>query len=271
MADFGSPTANLPGIDDVLRATSASSTPAPAQPGFIGSALKTGWYGGLSNLANAGRAVSTAVGAPGMGQGMGDWAAQQQANAAQVARPDIDALPFWHPEKLAYQAIQSLPMLAAMTGGTALATAGLAGPDELIAGGAGAAALSAAARTAAIRGAAGAGAAAYPFMVGQNVEAGDQAGQPLDQGAAGKALALDGQQRRVGGEDDDDGPRAGRRRAHRRHDVGADLAADGNAIDTKQIALAIIRLHQRTDGQHVDRLAEGQPVLHELVHAATFG
>ena len=190
MADFGSPTSNLPGIDDVLRATSASSTPAPAQPGFLGSALKTGWYGGLSNLANAGRAVSTAVGAPDLGQSMGDWATQQQANAAASARPDIDALPFWHPEKLAYQAVQSLPMLAAMTGGTALATAGLAGPDELIAGGAGAAALSAAARTAALRGAAGAGAAAYPFMVGQNVEAGDQAGQTLDQGAAGKALAL---------------------------------------------------------------------------------
>ena len=210
MADFGSPTANLPGIDDVLRAQSYGATPAPEQPGFLASALKTGWYGGLSNLANAGRAVSTAVGAPGMGQGMGDWAAQQQANAAPLARPDIDALPFWHPKKLAYQALQSLPMMAAMAGGTALATAGLAGPDEALAGGAGLLALRGAvgvgarsaakaaaaqaartaARTAAIRGAAGAGAAAYPFMVGQNVERAEQEGQPVDQGAAGKALAL---------------------------------------------------------------------------------
>ena len=77
-------------------------------------------------------------------------------------------------------------------------------------------------------------------------------GEP-GRGPAGKPLALDRNERRVGRQNDDDGTfrrlwRDGAfARAMCRHHVGSDLATDRHAIDAQQITRAIVRLHQRTD------------------------
>jgi hypothetical protein len=74
----------------------------------------------------------------------------------------------------------------------------------------------------------------------------------------GEALALVGEQRRVGRDDDDDRARAGRRRrrgtvvvlgaVRRGHLRGRDRLADRHAVDPQPLAPAVVRLDEDADG-----------------------
>jgi hypothetical protein len=154
------------------------SNPAPAsQPGnWLTSGLQKGTGELYAGIGHTIQAAGTVLGVPdvvqgGLGKRLGDNSA---AWAQQASRPDIDALPWYHPERIAYNIAQMVPTLAlAGFGGEAL------GGIKALSG---AGTLASAARAA-------------PFMipgaVGSNVEQ-EEAQHPgaLSQAGAAKALAL---------------------------------------------------------------------------------
>ena len=140
--------------------------PPPPQPdNWLTSGLKSGFLGAVSGLGGAVQAGSTALGMPGIAASGQRVAAGAGAAAQQAARPDIEALPWYHPERIAYNLAQSAPLLPAA-----------------IASGGGATGLAGAAR---------AGAVFLPSMIGQNVEQETAThGGELSQGGALKAIGL---------------------------------------------------------------------------------
>jgi hypothetical protein len=159
----------------MVTATSAATPQATGTGNFFTSGVSSGYRGMLADFGRAGQAVAGAVGLPGVAKSASDYAAGQEAKAQANANPEIEALPWYHPEALAYRTAQSLPSLAGM-----LAT-----------GGVGEAALGArlGLKTAA---ALGAGVGAFPLSVGENVKTAQDAqeGAPLSQKQAVASLAL---------------------------------------------------------------------------------
>jgi hypothetical protein len=90
-------------------------------------------------------------------------------------------------------------------------------------------------------------------QVARGVLAGAPGASHTETGPLCEALALVRQERRVGGEDDDDGATlAAGAGGCRGFDVGghfveADLATDGHAVDGQPLTPAVVRLHERTD------------------------
>jgi hypothetical protein len=213
MASIEDVLANVPTIEQVVSPGGYLPAPQPGEATGTGNWLTagvgSGVYGGLADLGQGAQAVGQAVGANDFAQSAADWAARQRATAATYARPDLESAPWYSPTAIAYRTAQGLPQMAAMMGGAALAGAAL--PADLTVAGGGLAAalarkglpgLAAAATRAAPEGLsalltrgglariAGAGAAAYPFQVGENIQRAQTEGQPVDQAAADKALAL---------------------------------------------------------------------------------
>lgn len=180
--DIGTQVGQLPDFSSaftpvapMVQNTTVATPTATGTGNFFTSGLSSGYRGMLADVGRAGQAVAGAVGLTGASKAASDYAAQQQALAQSDANPAIEALPWYHPEALAYRTAQSLPSLGAM-----LATGGL-----------GEAALGAKVGLKAAS-AIGAGLGAFPLAVGSNVQAAEdgQGGAPLSQKQAVASLAL---------------------------------------------------------------------------------
>lgn len=166
------------------------ATPPDTGTGFLGSALGAGVHDLGASTAGFAQAVSKATGLdsllPGFSDAQGEAMARERAAAASYANPNYSG-GGWDPASLAYGFLRGLPSFAPMIAGSALATAATGGAAP-VAEGAGFLARMLAPR--ALAGVAGGALGAYPTSVGENIERATDEGQPVDQGAAAKALAL---------------------------------------------------------------------------------
>ncbi len=169
---------SLPTFQQDLDRAAPAPPPPPGTPtgngNFITSALGSGAYGALGAAAQGGEALARATGFTGAAEAARAFAERQRNTAATYARPDLEGGSWFNPEVAAYKVLQSVPGMAGVIGGAALGEA--AAP--VLGVGAGLGALG------------GAALSAFPGAVGENIQRARDEGQPVDQGAALKALAL---------------------------------------------------------------------------------
>lgn len=162
---------------DWLKALPRFQGPLGPPPNTTGnlftSALSSGFHEALGAIGGAAQAGGTVFGMPGMAEWGRQTAEDQYAKAQQAGRQDLEGH-FWSIPGALYGITKGIPATLGVLGAGMI---GAATAPEAIGG-------------AAVGSAIGAGLAAFPGAVGANVQAAQEAGQPIDAGNAAKAMLL---------------------------------------------------------------------------------